>query len=82
MVWKVSSKTCYIPTRSEELCIEKIRSIDLLFYDLPEGNKEKDNGDDEDNNKSQPGEEGDTEVENILDTLQHMGQKSKVALQN
>ena len=49
--------------------------------DKPERDKEEDNGDDEDNNKSQPGEEGDTEVENILDTLQDMGQEPQVALQ-
>ena len=58
--------------------------MNLLFFlisDSPEGNKVENNGDNEDNNKSQPGEEGNAEVEHILNTLQHMGQEPQVSLE-
>ena len=47
---------------------------------IPERNKVENNGDDEDNNKGQPGEERNTEVKDILCTLQDMSQESKVTL--
>merc|ERR1719270_2214600 len=45
-----------------------------------EWNKIQDNCHNEDDNKCQPRQEGNTEVENILDTFQHMGKKSKMFL--
>ena len=55
--------------------------LSFQFYDKPERNKVEDNGDDEDNNKCQPGQERNTEVKDILDTLQDMSQESKVTLE-
>lgn len=48
----------------------------IFPYYSPEGDKVENYGDNEDNNKGKPGEEGDTEVEHILHTLKHMSQKS------
>ena len=47
---------------------------------LPQRNKIQDNSYNEDDNKSKPREEWNTEVENILDTLKNMSQESKMFL--
>ena len=46
----------------------------------PEGNKIEDNGDYGDDHEGEPGKEGDAEIENILDRLEDMSQKSKLLL--
>merc|ERR1712012_1426320 len=46
----------------------------------PQRNKIQDNSYNEDDNKSKPREEWNTEVENILDTLKNMSQESKMFL--
>ena len=48
--------------------------------ETPEGDKIEDNGDYEDDNEGEPGEERDAEIENILDWLEDMSQKSKLLL--
>ena len=69
--WSASSRTCLSPTESREPSRDHYHWCSSV-YDKPERNKVEDNSDDEDNNKGQPGKEGNTEVKNILDTLQHM----------
>ena len=46
----------------------------------PERDKIEDNRDYEDDNKCEPGEEGDAEIENILDRLEDMSEKAKLLL--
>ena len=46
----------------------------------PKWDKIEDDGDYEDDNEGEPGEEGDAEVENVLDALEDMSEKAKLLL--
>ena len=70
-------RNLFVPHRINRT-LKRVDSCDCITIDgdIPERNKVENNGDDEDNNKGQPGEKGNTEVEDILDTLKHMSQES------